>query len=259
MFYVLTIVLLSLASAADGQGGELQEWEAHIEGLRRQAEREPSNPNHLLRVAQAYAHIGDTPRVIEVARLAERRGAHPAQCAFLLGDHYLQVHRFDLAVSSYERGLRLAPRNGQGWARLWKALFELRRSVPNPTIDVAMAAANLESHGYYFPGNWRQPGAVPATDDARARRLVHEGYRSLQGRDPVGAVRAFRRAIDASPVNPEAFRGLGIAHARQRRLQQALGAYQLFLALAEPRHPDVGRIRAILFDYFRSLHRLEER
>ena len=63
------------------------------------------------------------------------------------------------------------------------------------------------------------------------------------------------RAVDSAPTYADAFRGLGIAHARSRRLEQALGAYTLFTDLAPAGHRDIPKIRKIIIDYYEAASR----
>ena len=240
------------AVAAAAEPPDVVEWQAHIAGLERLVARDPDNPNHYLRVAQAYSELGDTPRVVALAQQAEQHGAHPTQAHLLLADHYLKMHRFEQALKSYGRALRSAPNSALGWTRSWRALYELRRTDTPTRLDLQVIARDLERRGYYFPRAWRQPGPTPTEAPKDARRHTGVGYGRLEQGDLAGAVRAFHLALDAQPAFADAFRGLGIAHARQRRLTMALGAYSLFLELAEPDHADVGRIRQIIVDYYRS-------
>ena len=230
------------------------EWSAHIEGLKRRFRLEPSNPNHYLRVAQACSAAGDTRQVLEFARAAEGRGAHPARVYLLIGDHYLRLHHFERALRNFDIALRTAPGSAYGWTRIWRALLEMQRAGQRSAVDVRGMAADLESRGYYFPRAWREP-RPPPVDPAAAKRLAGVGYRLLGSRDLAGAVRAFLRALDADPTCADAFRGLAITHARQQRIDLAFGAYALFLELAPPNHPDVPKIRRILQDFYRSRSR----
>ncbi len=234
---------------------DLQEWEGHITQLKRRIDRSPDNPNLYLRTAQAYATIGDTKQVLDYTRMAQDRGAHPAQAYLLLGDHYLKVHRFEKALQSFDRALRAAPRNVGAWGKAWTALYELRRSGKKTSVDVGMFANDLQAHGFYFPVSWRDRGQVPEEDPQEASRRTAMGYRLLDSGDMPGAIRAFRRAVDAEPTFADAFRGLGIAHARNKRLEKALGAYTLFTELAAPGHRDIAKIRKIILDYYEASSR----
>lgn len=234
---------------------DLQEWEEHIAGLKRRIDRAPRNANLYLRVAQAYSAIGDGRQVMDYVRMAQDRGAHPAQAYLLLGDHYLKVHRFGKALQSYDRALRAAPRNVGAWAKAWRALYELRRSGKKTSMDIGLFANDLQAHGFYFPLPWREKGQVPEEDPQEASRRTAMGYRLLDSGDMPGAIRAFRRALDAEPTFADAFRGLGIAHARSKRLEKALGAYTLFTELAEPGHRDIPKILKIIVDYYEAASR----
>jgi tetratricopeptide (TPR) repeat protein len=234
---------------------DVAEWEEHIAQLKRRIDRAPANANLYLRIAQAYGAIGDSRQVMDYVRLAQDRGAHPAQAYLLLGDHYLQVHRFEQAIQSYDRALRAAPRNVGAWAKAWRALYELRRAGNKTTVDVGLFANDLQAHGFYFPISWREKGPAPNEDPQEARRRTATGYRLLDSGDMPGAIRAFRRALDNEPTFADAFRGLGIAHARSKRLEKALGAYTLFTELAEPGHRDIPKIRKIIVDYYEAASR----
>ena len=249
-------VCLPAAGMARQEGAvDLALWESHIDQLKRRSEREPGVPNHYLRVAQAYAVIGDTDRVIDYSRMAQDRGAHPAQVYLLQGDHHLDVHRFERALGAYDRALRAAPGNTRAWSKAWRALYELRRSGRPTDIDVGMFASDLQSQGFYFPVSWRDRGPAPRVDEGEAARRTAMGYRLLDAGDVPGALRAFRRAVDSAPTFADAFRGLGIAHARSRRLEQALGAYTLFTDLAPADHRDIPKIRKIIIDYYEAASR----
>ena len=249
------ICVPGLAGAKQDAPVDLERWQAHIDQLKRRIEREPSVPNHYLRVAQAYAVVGDTDRVIDYSRMAQDRGAHPAQVYLLQGDHHLDVHRFERALGAYDRALRAAPGNIRAWSKAWRALYELRRSGRPTDIDVGMFASDLQTQGFYFPVSWRDRGPVPPVDEGEAARRTATGYRLLDAGDLPGALRAFRRAVDSAPTFPDAFRGLGIAHARSRRLEQALGAYTMFTDLAPAGHRDIPKIRKIIIDYYEAASR----
>jgi tetratricopeptide (TPR) repeat protein len=254
--FLASIGIASVASSARrGAEIDLGDWEEHIAQLQRRLDRDPRNPNHYLRVAQAYAAIGETDRVVEYTEMARDHGAHPAQAYLLLGDHYLKVHRFERAMQNYDRALRVAPRNVGAWAKAWRALYELRRSGKKTTLDVRMFANDLQTHGFYFPVSWRDRGQVPSEDPQEAGRRTAMGYRLLDSGDMPGAIRAFRRALDSEPTFADAFRGLGIAHARSKRLEKALGAYTLFTELARPGHKDIPKIRKIILDYYEASSR----
>ena len=243
-------VLLSSAPSFAEPGPA--EWPAHIDDLKLLLEREPRNPNHYLRIAQAYSVIGDTRQVIDYARMAQERGAHATQAYLLIGDHFLRLGKYDRALNAFQRALRNTPENARGWTQMWRALYELRRENQQSAIDTTTIGQDLEAQGFYFPEAWRQPGEPPTEDPEIARRLTRTGYRALERDDVAGAVRSFRQALNAEPTYAEAFRGLGIAHARKRRLKLALGAYTLFLELAGADNPDIPAIRKIIVDFYRS-------
>jgi len=245
-FFVLLVLGGAPARAADDA-----EWEVHIAGLERRIQFERSNPNHYLRVAQAYSMRGDTQQVLDYARMAEQRGAHPARVHLLIGDHYLRLHRFERALRNFDQATRTAPNIAYGWVRVWRTLYELQRAGQRTAIDVPGMASALEVHGFYFPVAWRGRGA-PATDRRVAARLTSVGYRLLSSNDLPGAVRSFRRALDSDPTHADAYRGLGITHARQRRIELAFGAYTLFMELAPSDHPDAPGIRKIITDFYRA-------
>ena len=245
---MLALLVLVAAPAA---AQDPAEWDVHIRGLRRRIEIEPSNPNHYLRVAQAFSAVGDTQQVLDYARMAEQRGAHPARVSLLLGDHYLRLHRFERALRNFDEAVQAAPGSAYARVRQWRTLYELQRAGQRTTADVAATAEALEAAGYYFPAVWRGRGA-PATDARAAARMSSVGYRLLAGNDLPGAVRSFRRALDADPTHADAFRGLGITHARQRRIDLAFAAYTMFLELAPEDHQDAPQIRKIITDFYRA-------
>ena len=249
------LVRSAQAAGAQEDAIDLREWEEHIAELKRRIDRSPGDSNLYLRAAQAYGTIGDTKHVLDYTAMAREHGAHPAQAYLLLGDHYIKVQRFDKALRSFDRALRAAPRNVDAWARAWRALYELRRSGAKHEVDVGMFATDLQAHGFYFPVSWRDKGRVPDEDPQEASRRTAMGYRLLDSGDMPGAIRAFRRAVDAEPTFADAFRGLGIAHARDKRLEKALGAYTLFTELAEPGHRDIPKIRQIILDYYEASSR----
>jgi tetratricopeptide (TPR) repeat protein len=254
---IVAVLLLAAPQPAIGRRArgeiDIEAWESHISDLKQWTAREPHHANHFLRVAQAYSVVGDTRNVVEWCRMAQERGAHRSRAYLLMGDHYLRMHMFPKAVHSYDRALRSAQRNAQARTKLWRAVYELRRSgATAESVDIPMLAADLAEAGYFFPRSWQDRGPPPTEDPTRAQRLSEVGYRLLKRNDLAGAVRSFHQSLEAEPIFADSFRGLGIAHVRQRRLEQALGAYSMFLALADPDHRDISGIRKIIVDFYQQ-------
>lgn len=232
----------------------MEDWERHIVGLKAQAAREPGLPNTFLRLAEAYSQIGDTGHVEEYCRRARDRGAPPAQVHALLGEHYLRLTRFGLALDNLMRALELSPASPAIHVLLWRTLLGYRRlpGQPEPLNPVVLQQAMglLAARGYYVPLSFRQTGSLFAEDPASARSYLAQGYEALRGAALREALLGFQAAADSSPTLADAYRGMGIVLARLGQTERAFAAYHLFLALEPERTRDVEEVEQIILDFY---------
>ena len=131
--------------------------------------------------ALAQAHF------VEALRSRERW----ADAHFGLADSLVEQGRYDEAIRSYERGLRIAPQSARGQLRLARALL----------------ASGQDAEAF---GRARHAVAL-ARPHERAFALVVLGAVLVERDALAEAVRAYERAISSRPDLAEAHAGLGVA------------------------------------------------
>jgi len=255
----LVLALAVHARPASAAPNDLEDWERHVQQLKRDIIRQPQNPNAQLRLAEAYSQIGDTARVEEHCLLALRAGAHSGRVSALLGDHYLRLARFEQALEHLLRAQGQAAHSGAIHVGMWRALLGMQRSrmavTPTAAAYRQQALGLLSARGYYVPAPVRSSAAGLNEDTVTAGSYLAQGYRALRGNDLRQAMLSFQAAADNSPKLADAYRGVGIVEARLKHTRRALAAYNLFLALAPERTRDVEAVERIVLDFYRQAGR----
>lgn len=236
---------VSPASAQDDADPERLKWTRQIGYLQGLLIKEPSLPNHYMRLAQAYARLGMETEVLSFSQEAVSRGGSALAVDILVGDFYSDQERYDEAIGRYLRVLDVAPQQAHVLTQVWLILQRDRAERLGLQVRVDDLSARLNNAGYYVSSG------RPTSDRQSARARIAEGNRFLNGNDVRAAIQAYKRAADDDPWNADIYRGLGVAYARQSDYVRAIGAYHLYLALASPGTPDVPKVRQIIIDYYR--------
>ncbi len=223
-------------------------WERQIAYVETLLRAEPSVPLHHLRMAQAWARMGDERRVLDYTEQAVRLGGSPLAADILVGDFYSNMERPADATQRYLRVLKASPDQSHVLTQLW---FIVRAAlVPENNLRLPVRLedliALLNARGYYVAQK------TDGDPDGRAAALISDGDRRLASGDLTGAQRAFESAAALDPWSPQIYRGLGSVYARQKQADRAVGAYTLYVVLAPPDDRDATRARKIIFDYYRK-------
>jgi tetratricopeptide (TPR) repeat protein len=241
----LAFVGTTAPACAQDDDPERIKWARQIAFLQGLLAREPSLPNHYMRLAQAYARLGMEQEVLRYAQESVSRGGSALAVDILVGDFYSDQERYDDAIARYLRVLDVAPQQAHVLTQVWLILQRDRQERLGLRIRVEDLASRMNNAGYYVSSG------RPSGDRQSARARIAEGNRFLNGNDVRSAIQAYKRAADDDPWNADIYRGLGVAYARQSDFVRAIGAYHLYLALASPGTPDVPKVRQIIIDYYR--------
>jgi tetratricopeptide (TPR) repeat protein len=243
---VLALGLALVSSGALGQEpveAERIKWQRQIAYLQTLVDAEPSLPQHYMRMAQAYAQLGDSDQVLRYTQEAVRLGGNALAADLLVADHLATAGRPEEAAARYMRVLDTSPRQAHALTRLW-FIFQGMRADRRPLPDQARALGRLNNAGYYFSER-------PSLGDGEgARQRIEVGNQNLNNNNIIGAIGAYKEASDMDPWNPDTYRGLGIAYARTNDFDRAVGAYHLYIALAPPNTPDIPKVRQIIMDFY---------
>lgn len=243
-------MLFAAPAAADAQSGlsqqELSETvtERQIDYLETLIDREPSLPMHYIRMAQAHAQLGREAAVLRYTDESVRRGGSRLAAELVVADFYFNQGRYEDALARYTDVLRRSPRQSHAQIRAWMIIQRSRIERVALRFDLADMIRRLNNAGLYITDR------PPALDPARSRARLDEANRMLNQGNVSGAVSVYKEAAALDPFNSDAYRGLGVAYARSRDNLRALGAYQLYVALAPPNRADVPRVRKIIIDFY---------
>ncbi len=207
---------------------------------------EPSVPMHYMRMAQAYAAQGQESQVLRYTEEAVRRGGSVLAADIMVGDFYFNQGRYEDALLRYDNVLRQSPRQSHVLIRVWMIIQRSRADNIGLSFDLNGMIRDLNNAGMHIG---LRP---PANNAGQARSRLVEANRMLNENNISGAVGAYKAAADLDPWNPDIYRGLGVAFARSKDQVRALGAYQLYIALAPPDRADVPRVRQIIIDFYSS-------
>lgn len=244
---VVMVVGLSLglgvqARAQDEDTARIS-WERQVAYIETLIAAEPSVPLHYMRLAQAYARLGREGEVLRFSDEAVRRGGNALAADILVGDFYFSQGRYEDALSRYIRVLDASPRQSHVLVNTWMIIQRSRSDQVGLRANLEPIIRMLNNAGYHM--------AVTSqvTNAAAAQARVIEGNRLLNENRIPDAVRAYKDAAELDPWNPDIYRNLGIAFARSQDQLRAVGAYELYIALAPPDRQDVPRVRKIITDY----------
>jgi Tfp pilus assembly protein PilF len=236
---------LALTSPAVSSGQEPDGWALHIDYVQSLIEAEPSVPLHYVRLAQAYAQVGDEDQVLRNIDEAVKRGGSRLAADILAGDFYAKQGRDAKAIHHYLAVLSESPSQPHVLTQVWK-IVQKSKAKTRLGVDRAVLSDVLNAQGFHVaPLRGR-------TSKARCQKELKRGNELLAAGDLVGATRAYEEAAHHDPWNPRVHRSLGIAYAREGRLNEATGAYTLYTALAPAGTEDVAKVQRIIFDFYRA-------
>ncbi len=242
---VLTSVVY--APQANAQGNlEQERWRRQVTYLESAIQREPSVPLGYMRMAQAYAQMGREREVLQYVGQAVQLGANQLAADILVGDFYQKQGRPDQAIPAYMRVLQYSPRQAHVLTQLWILMQRTRTEGKRLSIDPTQIINLLNSSGYFIAIQ------TPTGNVAAAAGQLQQGNQMLNNNNTLGAIQAYQAAATHDPWNPEIYRGLGIAYAKGQDPGSALGSYHLYVALANPRSPDVPKVRSIILNFYKT-------
>lgn len=244
LLFALALCLLMPTSQANAQDAEAIKWDRQIAYIKALIDKEPSLPQHYLRLAQAYAQLGREDMVLKYTDEVVRRGGNPLATEILLGDYYARRGLYERALERYEAVLRKSPTQSYTLTRVWMLVQRSRTDDIGLSANSKAMMTTLNNAGFHIS---ERP---PANNPAAAAARLSEGNRLLNNDDVRGAVTAYKEAATQDPWNPDIYRGLGIAYARSADQVRAVGAYQLYIALAPPDRADVPKVRQIIIDFY---------
>ncbi len=187
--------------------GFLQQMDGDLEAARESLEvasvLAPRDTPTLLRLGQIAFDLAEVDRSETYARAALELDPESAAAYYQLGKVATARREHILAVEYFERTLALAPRAtrvhyalAQAYRRLGRGDEALRHLEQQGTIDVGFPDPLLAALGETLAGaglHMQNAIAARAADDIE------------------GALRGYRRAVEADPKNAEARQGLGVA------------------------------------------------
>ncbi len=249
----LVAVALCLAAPA-APAGELTDaevigWLIRIRALERTAETSHGSGEILLRLADAYGHIGDEARARATAQRAVRAGVEATRAKLVLGDMAWRAGRYDEATRQYLDVLASDPDQPHALTQLWKIVYTVASQGLSVEIDPQEIVARLEQAGLYFPA--RPPTAGAGASERAVERIVAEANALLARNLPDAALAQLERAAGLNPGASEIYRALARTYLGLNDPHRAQGATLLYLTL-RPDAPDASGMRRWLFDHWRS-------
>ena len=240
---LLCLIALMSTTASAQQGDDLA-WDRQIAYIQGLIAKEPSVPLHSMRMAQAYAKMGREGEMMRHVSDALEKGGNKLAADILIGDFLANQGRYDEALRYYTRVLDESPFQGHVLTRVWKLVQRSRSDQVGLPGNITDLSRRLNNAGFYVSDR------PPANNSAAAVARLNEANRLLNESDVRGAVASYKEAALQDPWNPDIYRGLGIAYARSKDRTRALGAYQLYIALAPPDRADVPKVRQIIVDFY---------
>jgi tetratricopeptide (TPR) repeat protein len=231
---------------AKRSGDELLRWLRYITQLETRLAKDPGDYNLMLRLADAYGHLGVEQRekVVSFTTRATIAGADDARVDIILGDYYLRIKDLTSAIRAYLRVLDVAPEHSY-------TLVQLRSTVlvadPNKVdVDLKLIKKILSDAGLYLPiTNPAKPNPTASNP------LIEEGYGFITQGDYDSALIRFKAALDLDPYSAVAVRGMGISYAQTKKIRQALAAYTAYLAL-DPNAEDAEAVRDVIDIFYET-------
>lgn len=245
------VMASSVAVGQDLPEDDQVKWERQISYLTSLIDAEPSVPLHYMRMAQAYVRLGQEQRVLQYTDAAVSRGGSRQAADILVGDFYSNQGRHAEALRRYMQVLNEAPSQAHVLTHVW-LIAQAARHDPTVRLPVGLPELRelLNKRGYYIAdGVVRNGGDGSAAPNAKPQ--IANGNRRLQNSDFTGAIGAYEEAAAIDAWDPSIYRALGVAYARQADTERAVGAYHLYIALADAGSREVPQVRAIIFDYYK--------
>jgi cytochrome c-type biogenesis protein CcmH/NrfG len=228
--------------------------------------RKVSAGRHSVRVRAMGFKEATVPLVAGRRSLAVKlvRTTDPAELTFQQAEDAREKARDDAArqkaAELYRAALKLRPANAAAHVGLARVLLDLNQhEAALGEIDAARRARPVYAEASAVEGRINREAAF--TDDAiqSFRRSIREAPRGLQPEAHVGLARVFedkgqydeaivefRKAIDQlSDSEPVIYQLLGAAYEKQQKYQEAVAAYEKYLALA-PNGSLAPAIRSII-------------
>ena len=182
------------------------------------------NPETLRNAGIAYERIGDYDNAQQCFITALRMNPHFDDVRDLLADHYILVGHVEKSISLYREYLAVSPKNIRALSRLVFCLSE------NNQAEEALALSQETIKLY--------PNSPVGYVDCSYVYLNIGKYDE--------ALTFAARALDISPIDPEAFRVRGIANSEKQLPEEAQQAFEAALGL-DPKNPEIMR------DYYHHL------
>lgn len=226
------------ASAQEMTDAELAQWIAHVLDLEQRVARRGDDQALMIRLADAYAQLGDLRRALPALERLADMGVEPVRIALLRGDAFFTVGDFDEAARAYLDALQRAPRQTYALTQLWRLMLQATLSDQPTSFDRASVVETLQEAGLYFPDRY-----TPTPDGPeQASRLVDRASALILRHRSAEAIALLTRAITLDPGNAEAFAALARAYDDDNDAEAAMGASLVYLLLA-PDAPDAARVR----------------
>ena len=182
------------------------------------------NPETLRNAGIAYERIGDYDNAQQCFITALRMNPHFDDVRDLLADHYILVGHVEKSISLYREYLAVSPKNIRALSRLVFCLSE------NNQAEEALALSQETIKLY--------PNSPVGYVDCSYVYLNIGKYDE--------ALTFAAKALDISPIDPEAFRVRGIANSEKQLPEEAQQAFEAALGL-DPKNPEIMR------DYYHHL------
>ena len=244
---LLGIAVGCLAMGTTGFARKQTPTEVRARHLVGQLQRHGESPGEIhLALAALYSHAKQQRQVYKYIRSARRFGISEARTNIVLGEFYRRIGRYDAALTTLVRVLVHNNEQTYAMVQLWRALYESMLNGTPLKTDIDPIRLRLAAFGMRLPKNVDTSADAPT----RSRKFAARGYSALLGNRTNYAAELFEAAIDASPSNARAHRGLGIARSRQRDARRAAGACLIYLEL-EPDAPDAEQVDQELVNYFK--------
>ena len=241
LFLVVHLLLLpGPAGAQDLSDAELESWTLYVLDLERRVARSGDDRPLMLRLASAYARIGDLRRAMPALDRLADMGLDPVRLALLRGDAFLGVRMWEEACRAYLDALSRSPRQLHALSQLWRLMLQVTLARAEVPFDRAAVIERLGREGLFFPEVYRPEPDGPE----RSSRLAGRAAALLSAR-PEEAEALCLQAINLDPANAEAFATLGRAYLAQQDLEPAIGAMLVSLLLA-PDAPGADRTRLLI-------------
>ncbi len=232
---------INLAPTNPDQLGGESGVAAHIAGLEAAAESRSDDPEAALRLAQTLGAHRRYDDALKWIKTAAERGAHPLRLQLVAGDVHLAAERYEFALAAYFEVASAAPENGYAHLRMWRVMREA--DILPPNVDQGRLKGYLRDAGYHVPERRLRPPRTPM-----ARQLADRAYDALKQGRFGEALDGFAAALANDDGYPPAYRGMGIAYARQGKDRQARSAYRIYLTLVTRETRESREVRRLLSD-----------